>query len=99
MFAGGGAGEPLVAVGVRAVFVFELVGDPGGDPFGVGFGVDGMAAQAGGGGDQWFGQGGAVPGPVDEQRAVAVGLDAELVGPVVHDGPVAERAGGQVEPV
>jgi hypothetical protein len=31
MVSGGGAGEPLVAVGVGAVFAFEPVGGPGGD--------------------------------------------------------------------
>ena len=58
-----------------------------------------MVAQAGGGGDQRPGQGGAVPGALDQERSLAVRLDAELVVAVVHDGVVAERAGGEVEPL
>ncbi len=56
--AGGRAGQPLVSVGVRAVFAFELVGAAGGDLGGVGFAPDGLGAQAGGGGDQRLGKAG-----------------------------------------
>src|SRR6266700_497575 len=97
MGAEGGAGQPLVAVAVRTVFAFELVGAAGGDPAVIGVAVDGVIAQAGGGGDQRFGQGGAVPAALDQHGSLAVGLDAELVDPVVHDGAVAKRAGGEVE--
>ena len=51
----------------------------------------------GGGGDQRPGQGGAVPGSLDQDGAAGIGLDAELVDPVVHDRPVAQGAGGQLE--
>ena len=44
------------------------------------------------------GSAGAVPGALHEQRALGVGLDAELVSAVVHDGAVAQGPGGQVEP-
>jgi hypothetical protein len=81
----GGAGQPLVSVGVRAVFAFELVGGPCGDLLVVEFAVDGVIAKAGGGGDERLWERGAVPGAFDEQRALAAGLDAELVGAVVHD--------------
>jgi len=64
--AGGGAGQALVAVGVGSVFVLELVGAAGGDLLVVGLAGDGVAAQAGGGGDQRLGQGGAVPGAPGE---------------------------------
>ncbi len=81
----GGAGQPLVAVGVGAVFALELVAGPGGDLLVIQLAGDGVAAQAGGGGDQRPGQGGAVPGALHEERAAGAGLDAELVGAVVHD--------------
>ena len=97
MLAGRRAGQALVAVGVGAVFVLELVGAAGGDLLAVQVAGDGVVAQAGGGGDQRPGQGGAVPAALDQQRSLAVCLDAELVGAVVHDGVVAERAGGEVE--
>ena len=84
---GGGAGQPLVAVGVGAVFAFELVTSPGGDLLVIQLAGDEVIAQAGGGGDQRLGQGGAVPGAPGEQRAAAVGLDAELVGAVVQPCP------------
>ena len=77
--AGGGAGQPLVAVGVGAVFVLELVGAAGGDLLVVEVAGDGVVAQAGGGGDQRPGQGGAVPGALHEDGAAGVCLDAELV--------------------
>ena len=95
--AGGRAGQPLVAVGVGAVFALELVGAAGGDLLVVQVAGDGVVAQAGGGGDQRPGQGGAVPGALDEDGAAGIGLDAELVYPVVHDRPVAQGAGGQLE--
>ena len=44
-----------------------------------------------------LGQGGAVPAALDEDGAAGIGLDAELVYPVVHDRPVAQGAGGQLE--
>src|SRR6266705_1008202 len=77
MAAGGGAGQPLVAVGVGPVLAFELVAGPGGDlrP----------------------GQGGAVPGALHEDGPAGAGLDAELVGAVVHDRGVAQRPGREVE--
>ena len=56
-----------------------------------------MAAQFGGGGDQRPGQGGAVPGALDEDGAAGVGLDTELVVAVVHDRGVAQRPGREVE--
>src|SRR5262245_6483480 len=97
MVAEGGAGQALVSVGVGAVFALELVGGPGGDLLVVELAADGVVAQAGGGGDQRLGQGGAVPGPFHEERAAGAGLDAELVVAVVHDGVVAQRPGGEVE--
>jgi hypothetical protein len=39
----------------------------------------------------------AVAAAFDEQGALAVGLDAELIGAVIHDGTVAQGPGGQVE--
>ena len=99
MAAEGGAGQPLVSVSVGAVFAVELVGAAGGDLLVVELAGDGVVAQAGGGGDQRPGQGGAVPGALDEDGSAGVCLDAELVGAVVHDGLVAERAGGEVEPL
>ena len=60
---------------------------------------DGVVAKAGGGGDQRFGQGGAVPAALGQQRSAGACLDAELVGAVVHDRHVAQRAGGEVEPL
>src|SRR6266702_2045931 len=98
MSAEGGAGQPLVTVGVGAVFAFELVTSAGGDLLVVEVAGDGVAAQPGGGGDQRLGQGGAVPGSLHEDGAAGAGLDAELVVAVVHDGLVAQGAGGQVEP-
>jgi hypothetical protein len=97
MVAGGGAGQPLVAVGVRAVFALELVGAAGGDLLVVQVAGDGVVAQAGGGGDQRSGQGGAVPAALDQDGAAGAGLDAELVDPVIHDRPVAQGARGQLE--
>ena len=93
----GRAGQPLVAVGVGAVFVFELVGAAGGDLLVVEGGADGVVAQAGGGGDQRSGEGGAVPGALDQDGSAGVCLDAELVGAVVHDWLVAQGPGGQGE--
>jgi hypothetical protein len=58
MVAGGGAGQPLVSVGVRAVFALELVGAAGGDLLVVQLAGDGVVAQAGGGADERPGQGG-----------------------------------------
>ena len=98
VLAGGRAGQPLVAVGVGAVFALELVGAAGGDLLVVEVAGDGVVAQAGGGGDQRPGQGGAVPGALDEDGSAGVCLDAELVGAVVHDRAVAQGAGGEVEP-
>src|SRR6266568_4336695 len=97
MAAGGGAGQPLVAVGVGPVLAFELVAGPGGDLLVVEFAGDGVAAQFGGGGDQRPGQGGAVPGALHEDGPAGAGLDAELVGAVVHDRGVAQRPGREVE--
>src|SRR6266536_2760739 len=77
----------LVAVGVGAVFVLELVGAAGGDLLVVQAGADGVVAKAGGGGDQRFGQGGAVPAALGQQRSAGVCLDAELVGAVVAGPP------------
>ena len=57
--AGGWAGKALVAVGVGAVFVLELVTGPGGDLLVVELTGDEVIMQAGGGGDQRPGQGGA----------------------------------------
>src|SRR5260370_285272 len=48
MLAQGGAGPPLISVGVRAVFSFELVGGARGDLFGVDVTVDGGGVVAGG---------------------------------------------------
>src|SRR6266536_3345242 len=97
VLAGGRAGQPLVAVGVGAVFALELVAGAGGDLLAVQVAGDGVVAQAGGGGDQRPGQGGAVPGALGQDRAAGAGLDAELVYPVVHDQPVAQGACGQLE--
>src|SRR6266487_5645242 len=97
MVAGGRAGPPLVAVGVGAVFALELVAGAGGDLLAVQVAGDGVVAQAGGGGDQRPGQGGAVPGALGQDRAAGAGLDAELVYPVVRDQPVAQGACGQLE--
>src|SRR5260370_39045075 len=93
-----GAGQPLVSVGIWVVLAFELVGGTGGDLLVVELAGDGVIAQAGGGGDQRLGQGRAVPAAFDEQGAAGAGLDAELVGAVVHDRLVAQRPGGPVEP-
>src|SRR6266496_2205333 len=79
MSAEGGAGQPLVTVGVGAVFAFELVTSAGGDLLIVKNKGDVVAAQPGGGGDQRLGQGGAVPGSLHEDGAAGAGLDAELV--------------------
>jgi hypothetical protein len=81
----GGTGQPLVPVGVWAVFAFELVGGPCGDLLVVELAVDGVIAKAGGGGDERLWERGAVPGAFDEQGAAGAGLDAELAGAVVHD--------------
>src|SRR6266496_4037156 len=97
VLAGGRAGQPLVAVGVGAVFALELVAGAGGDLLAVQVAGDGVVAQAGGGGDQRPGQGGAVPGALGQDRAAGAGLDAELVYPVVRDQPVAQGACGQLE--
>src|SRR5260370_34582827 len=97
MVAGGGAGQPLVSVGVGVVFVLELVGAAGGDLLVVEVAGDGVVAQAGGGGDQRLGQGRAVPGSFHEDGSAGVCLDAELIIAVVHDGVVAQRPGGEVE--
>src|SRR5260370_26099837 len=98
MSAEGGAGQPLVSVGIWVVLAFELVGGTGGDLLVVELAGDGVIAQAGGGGDQRLGQGRAVPAAFDEQGAAGPGLDAELVGAVLHYRPSAHRPGGQVEP-
>ena len=95
----GGAGQPLVSVSVGAVFALELVGAAGGDLLVVELAGDGVVAQPGGGGDQRPGQGRAVPGSLDQDGSAGVCLDAELVGAVVHDRGVAQRPGGQVEPL
>src|ERR1019366_3714734 len=95
--AAGGAGQPLVAVGVGAVFALELVGGAGGDLLAVEVAADGVVAQAGGGADERPGQGGAVPGSLHEEGAAGVCLDAELVSAVVHDGLVSQRPGRTVE--
>ncbi len=60
---------------------------------------DGVAAQAGGGGDQRVGLGGAVPGSLHEDGSAGAGLDAELVGAVVHHRGVAQRPDREVEPL
>src|SRR5713101_992282 len=97
MVAGGRAGQALVSVGVGAVFVLELAGAAGGDLLAVELAGDGVVAQAGGGGDQRPGQGGAVPAALGQDGSAGAGLDAGLVDPVVHDRPVAEGACGQLE--
>src|SRR5260370_17947724 len=97
MSAEGGAGQPLVSVGIWVVLAFELVGGTGGDLLVVELAGDGVIAQAGGGGDQRLGQGRAVPAAFDEQGAAGAGLDAEPGGAVVHDPLVAQppaRPGG-----
>ena len=85
MGAEGGAGQAFIPVGVRAVFAFEPVCGAGGDLRVVGGPAGGVIAQDGGRRDERFGQGGAVPAALHQQRALAAGLDAELVGAVVHD--------------
>ena len=97
MTAGGGAGHPLVAVGIGAVLPLELVTSAGGDLLVVQLMGDEVITQAGGRGDQRLGQGRAVPGSLDEDGAAGIGLDAELVGAVIHDGAVAQCPGREVE--
>src|SRR5260370_40786929 len=99
MSAEGGAGQPLVSVGIWVVLAFELVGGTGGDLLVVELAGDGVIAQAGGGGDQRLGQGRAVPAGVDEQGAAGAGRDAELVGAVVPDRVGARRPGVHGETV
>ena len=67
--AGGRAGQPLVAVGVGAVFAVEPEEAAGGDPPVVEVTGDGVVAQAGGGGGQRPGQGGTEPAALDQQRS------------------------------
>src|SRR6266496_5370217 len=98
MPAEGRAGQPLVPVGVRAVFALEPVRGPGGDPGVIGGPADGVVAQAGGGRYERPGQRRAVPAALDQQGAAGGGLDAGLAGAVVHDRLVAQRPGGQLEP-
>src|SRR6202042_233306 len=62
MGAGGGAGQPLVAVVVGPVFGCEAVRGAGGDAGGVEVAGDGGGAVVGGVDDERAGGGGAVPG-------------------------------------
>src|SRR5260370_566390 len=98
MSAEGGAGQPLVSVGIWVVLAFELVGGTGGDLLVVELAGDGVIAQAGGGGDQRLGQGRAVPAAFDGQGAAGARLDAPLVGAGSHARRGAQRPGGPVGP-
>src|SRR5260370_4919746 len=98
MSAEGGAGQPLVSVGIWVVLAFELVGGTGGDLLVVELAGDGVIAQAGGGGDQRLRQGRAVPAAFDEQGAAGAGLEAELVGAGGRDRVVAQRPVRHAEP-
>jgi hypothetical protein len=93
----GGARQPLIPVGVGAVFALELVVRAGGDLLVIQLMGDEVITQPGGGGDQRLGQGRAVPGSLHEDGAAGIGLDAELVVAVVHDRLVAQRPGREVE--
>ena len=95
--AGGGAGQPLVAVGIGAVLALELVTSAGGDLLVIQLTGDEVITEPGGRGDQRLGQGRVVPGSLDEDGAAGAGLDAGLVVAVVHDGLVAQRSGREVE--
>ena len=70
---------------------------PLGHPGPVGGLVDLLGLEVGRGVHEGLGHGRAVPGPLDEDEAVVLPLDAEVVLGVVEDGPVAEGPGGQGE--
>jgi hypothetical protein len=88
-----------VAFGVGVLLGDQMERGPGGYAADPGLLVDGLGVEVCGGGDQGFWEGGAVPSALDELGSGGAGLDAELVGAVVEDEPVAECAGGELEVV
>src|SRR5665213_1686902 len=89
--------EAFVAVGVGTGLAPQLIGASRVNALAIGSGVDGATAKIKGRTHQRLGHPRAVPGVLDQHRAVAVRLATELIDAVVDHELVTHRARRQVK--